>query len=194
MEFYPRQSRLQNEIGKVVMRFVVQANGTLESIEFERSSGYKRLDQAAKKLLESCKFKAGMLNGKLQKSFSTLEIEWSLDESISMCPDKQPSSQWTNCVGFVITNDGQYSGNFVRGKESGFGIFLDAKGIQYVGNFFDGKPDGLGVQFESNGTVLASGRWFDGKLIEARDLSLSSFPFNPILASNAQLSTRTEEN
>ena len=36
-------------------------------------------DQAARKLLETCKFKPGMVNGKLEKSSATLEVVWKLD-------------------------------------------------------------------------------------------------------------------
>ncbi|MFM7503003.1 MAG: energy transducer TonB [Betaproteobacteria bacterium] len=78
-EFYPRQSRQLNETGTVVLRFVVEANGTLSSVDVEKSSGYRRLDQAARKLLETCKFKPGMVNGKLEKSSATLEVVWKLD-------------------------------------------------------------------------------------------------------------------
>jgi protein TonB len=78
-EYYPRQSRQLNETGTVLLRFVVEANGSLSSVEVEKSSGYRRLDQAARKLLETCKFKAGMVNGKLEKSSATLEVVWKLD-------------------------------------------------------------------------------------------------------------------
>ncbi len=78
-EFYPRQSRQLNETGTVVLRFVVEANGSLSSVDVEKSSGYRRLDQAARKLLETCKFKPGMVSGKLEKSSATLEVVWKLD-------------------------------------------------------------------------------------------------------------------
>jgi protein TonB len=58
---------------------MVEANGTLSAIDVEKSSGYRRLDQAARKLLETCKFKPGMVNGKLEKSSATLEVVWKLD-------------------------------------------------------------------------------------------------------------------
>ena len=78
-EFYPRQSRQLNETGTVVLRFVVEPNGALSSVDVEKSSGYRRLDQAARKLLETCKFKPGMVNGKIEKSAATLEVVWKLD-------------------------------------------------------------------------------------------------------------------
>ncbi|NBO04299.1 MAG: TonB family protein [Betaproteobacteria bacterium] len=78
-EYYPRQSRQLNETGTVILRFVVEVNGSLSSVDIEKSSGYRRLDQAARKLLETCKFKPGMVNGKLEKSSSTLEVVWKLD-------------------------------------------------------------------------------------------------------------------
>jgi TonB family protein len=78
-EFYPRESRLLNQQGTVVLRFNVEADGRLAQVEVERSSGFERLDLAAKLLLYSCKFKPGMVNGKLEKTSATLEVIWKLD-------------------------------------------------------------------------------------------------------------------
>jgi TonB family protein len=78
-EFYPRQSRQKNEQGVVLLRFTVEMDGKLLRVDVERSSGYRRLDLAAKRFLESCKFNPGMLNGKPESSSSTVEVMWRLD-------------------------------------------------------------------------------------------------------------------
>jgi len=63
----------------VVLRFFVEADGSLGPVEVQRSSGYRRLDQAARKLLETCKFKPAIVQGKNERGPTTLEVVWKLD-------------------------------------------------------------------------------------------------------------------
>ena len=77
--FYPRHSKLLNETGTVVLRFFVEADGTLGNVEVTRSSGFDRLDTAAIQLLETCTFRPAIVRGKSARSASTLEVVWALD-------------------------------------------------------------------------------------------------------------------
>lgn len=63
----------------MVLRFVVEADGTLGNVEVARSSGFRRLDQAARRLLETCKFKPAMVQGRIERGSTTLEVVWKLD-------------------------------------------------------------------------------------------------------------------
>ena len=78
-DYYPRQSKQLNETGTVVLRFFVEADGKLGTVVVERSSGYRRLDQAARRLLETCRFKPAMVQGKIDRGPATLEVVWKLD-------------------------------------------------------------------------------------------------------------------
>ncbi|NDC85609.1 MAG: energy transducer TonB [Betaproteobacteria bacterium] len=84
-EFYPRQSRQLNETGTVILRFVVEVNGSLSSVDIEKSSGYRRLDQAARKLLETCASKAPTIFGKPERGSGYLAVVWELLER-ERCP------------------------------------------------------------------------------------------------------------
>lgn len=53
---YPAMSRRQGEEGKVVLRVRVSAQGTSLSVEIKQSSGYTRLDEAARAAVEKWRF------------------------------------------------------------------------------------------------------------------------------------------
>jgi TonB family protein len=175
--FYPRQSRQLNETGVVLLRFFVRANGSLSSVEVEKSSGYRRLDQAARKLLETCKFKPGMVSGKIEESSGTHEVIWKLDESTSNdafapgsvtrlppCPPKGPAF---NCFGRLING---YDG-------------------VYVGEIKNNLEQGMGILYSQNGEVSIAGRWEEGRFTESVSLSTIRFPFTSPFLATPQLST-----
>ena len=79
VDHYPRHSKLLNETGTVVLRYFVEADGELGTVEVERSSGYDRLDMAAQRLLQTCKFAPAMVQGNIARGSATLEVVWRLD-------------------------------------------------------------------------------------------------------------------
>ena len=186
--FYPSASRLLRESGRVVLSFYVESNGEIASPNVVRSSGSKRLDDAAKVLLMSCKGKPSLVDGEFKRSSGHLEVIWSLDPSIdSECPRDLKSNNWSSCFGTTSDRDGRYSGYFKMGKPSGFGVLSQTSGAQYVGNFTDGKPDGLGIQYASNGTVIASGNWVEGSLSKAEDIKPDLLPFDSSFANQSNV-------
>ncbi len=54
---YPRESREKGEEGKVVLDVVVSAEGRAEAVTIVESSGFERLDDAAKKAIYSARFR-----------------------------------------------------------------------------------------------------------------------------------------
>src|SRR5213075_578262 len=56
---YPPDSLRANEAGVVLLKFLVDVDGNVAETMVERSSGYQRLDEAAKTALQVCKFKPG---------------------------------------------------------------------------------------------------------------------------------------
>jgi protein TonB len=60
---YPEESRAAREQGLVMLRVAVTENGDAASVSILRSSGYFRLDQAARRTVQHWKFRAGMAGG-----------------------------------------------------------------------------------------------------------------------------------
>ncbi|NBO39634.1 TonB family protein [bacterium] len=75
---YPPESRRMNETGITILRFGVEPSGILSFVDIEKSSGFRRLDEAARKFLETCKFSLGTVNGKPERSSGTFNVEWRL--------------------------------------------------------------------------------------------------------------------
>ena len=77
---YPRESLHDNETGIVVLQFLIGTDGiTLES-RIEKSSGFRRLDEAARRALSLCRFKPGTEDGKPVQSWATIEYLWKVED------------------------------------------------------------------------------------------------------------------
>jgi protein TonB len=63
---YPRESQRKREHGTVVLRVLVDAVGRPAQIQVERSSGYARLDTAAREAVEKFLFRPYEVNGVAQ--------------------------------------------------------------------------------------------------------------------------------
>jgi protein TonB len=75
---YPPQSRLLGETGAVVLKFLVDVNGAVLDSQVESSSGHPRLDEAARAALSLCRFKAGTVDGRPEKSWAKLRYVWKI--------------------------------------------------------------------------------------------------------------------
>jgi periplasmic protein TonB len=62
--YYPPQSLKLKEQGTVTNAFCVDADGKVVSVQLDRSSGYKRLDEAALRLTRNSRWRAGTQNGR----------------------------------------------------------------------------------------------------------------------------------
>jgi protein TonB len=60
---YPRDALQRHEQGTVILRVLVGADGLPQSVEIEKSSGSRSLDQAARAAVEHWTFQPGTLNG-----------------------------------------------------------------------------------------------------------------------------------
>ena len=66
---YPRASRSMGEEGEVLIRALVSVDGKISSAQVVRSSGYPRLDEAAKAAVEAASL-AGKLGKAAEKEFN----------------------------------------------------------------------------------------------------------------------------
>lgn len=76
---YPSASRRLEEEGTVSLRFLVGADGKVMQSEVEKSSGYKRLDEAARAGLSKCLFKPATVDGKPEQGWASMKYTWRLE-------------------------------------------------------------------------------------------------------------------
>jgi len=76
---YPPAARRANETGTVRLQMLIDESGKVVESKVERSSGSRRLDEAARAALELCKFKAATVNGKPTRAWARLEYVWTLE-------------------------------------------------------------------------------------------------------------------
>ncbi len=76
---YPMASRRADESGTVTLRFLIDVDGHAIKSEVERSSGHRRLDEAARQALGTCRFKPGTVDGKPEQSWARLKYDWKLE-------------------------------------------------------------------------------------------------------------------
>lgn len=76
---YPSASRRLEETGTVVVRFLIDVDGRVVDSKVESTSGYDRLDEAARNALGRCQFKPGSVDGKPEKTWASIKYIWKLD-------------------------------------------------------------------------------------------------------------------
>src|SRR4051812_18163883 len=65
---YPPAARRANETGTVLLNFLIDVNGKVLESKIERSSGSRRLDEAARAGLELCNFRPASVDGRPQRA------------------------------------------------------------------------------------------------------------------------------
>lgn len=75
---YPQRSLDKNEEGTVVFRFLIGLDGSVVNSILVQSSGYDRLDQAAKEAFQRCKFVPGRIDGVPRQTWVRQPFQWRL--------------------------------------------------------------------------------------------------------------------
>lgn len=76
---YPPLSRRMGEEGKVILHILVNERGHAEKVDVHRSSGFQRLDDAARSAVQKAIFKPYLENGKALPVIATATIHFSLE-------------------------------------------------------------------------------------------------------------------
>ena len=76
---YPSASKRLEEEGTVQLKFLVGVDGKVIESAIEKSSGFRRLDKAARAGLSKCKFRPGTVDGKPQQSWASMKYTWRLE-------------------------------------------------------------------------------------------------------------------
>ena len=87
---YPAASRSLEEEGVVQLKFLVGTDGKVIESQVEKSSGFRRLDEAARQGLLKCQFKPEVVGGVPQQIWGSMKYTWKLD--LPPAPLAQPSS------------------------------------------------------------------------------------------------------
>jgi protein TonB len=76
---YPLISKRMNEEGKVMLRVLVNEKGRPERVDVQKSSGYARLDEAARQAVLRALFKPHVEDGKPVAVYAIVPIKFQLD-------------------------------------------------------------------------------------------------------------------
>jgi protein TonB len=76
---YPAMSRRMGEQGKVLLRILVDEHGRAERIDLQRSSGFPRLDEAARVAASRALFKPHVEDGRAIPVYVVVPVGFSLD-------------------------------------------------------------------------------------------------------------------
>lgn len=76
---YPAISRRLGEQGKVLVRVLIGVNGQPERVEIKRSSGFERLDNAARDYVMKCRYVPGKVNGVVQAMWYEAPVNFVLE-------------------------------------------------------------------------------------------------------------------
>ena len=162
---YPSSSKRLEEEGTVQLKFLVGADGKVIESAVEKSSGFRRLDEAARQSLSKCTFKPGTKDGVDVQSWASMKYTWRLGlvSELPTCQGSQPRL-WNNCYGTIKSSIGyEYVGDFLDGKRHGQGAYEYLNGDRYVGQFKDDKFNGQGTFSFSIGDVY-EGEFKDGNI------------------------------
>jgi len=77
---YPPASLRAEETGTTTVRFTIDVDGRAIQSQVIKSSGHKRLDEAARAALGLCRFKPGTLDGKPYQSSVDMQYVWKLNQ------------------------------------------------------------------------------------------------------------------
>jgi protein TonB len=76
---YPAQSRRLGEQGRVLLRVLVNEQGRAQAVEVQQSSGFARLDAAAREAVLRARFRPHMADGKAVTVYAIVPISFRLD-------------------------------------------------------------------------------------------------------------------
>jgi protein TonB len=78
---YPPASLREGDEATVVRMFPIGIDGIATESRIERSSGFKWLDEAARRALALCKFKPGTENGEPLQSWARIDYKWQIQDA-----------------------------------------------------------------------------------------------------------------
>ena len=75
---YPKESLINREQGTVILRVLVGADGMVEAVEIEKTSGFYRLDKAAREAVRGWTFHPAMRGGVAASGWALVPVTFNL--------------------------------------------------------------------------------------------------------------------
>lgn len=102
--------------------------------------------------------------------------------SLPLCKGTEVN-KWDRCFGFEPRRNysfatGDFAGEYMNGLRTGRGTYTYFNGDRFVGEYKNHQPNGLGIEYNSDGKVVASGAYKDGKLVSSFAVDMNRFPFD----------------
>ena len=157
---YPSASKRLEEEGTVQLKFLVGADGKVIESAVEKSSGFRRLDEAARQSLSKCTFKPGTKDGVAVESWASMKYTWGLSYPPCVGSD---ITNWKSCLGTLSTPIGGLS----------------------VVEYEAGKKRGRGIEYDATGNVIRDGIFECENLVSEQNLNRKLYPFNAKLTANS---------
>ena len=159
---YPSASKRLMEEGTVQLRFLVGVDGKVIESVVEKSSGFRRLDEAARDGLSKCTFKPSVKEGQIVQGLTRMRYTWMLEVS-APCSGSD-ASKWRSCLGTLTTPTG---------------------GLLVVEYNEAGKKNGRGIEYDGARNVIRAGIFEGENLVSGRNLDKKLYPFVSQLPSNS---------
>ena len=61
------------------LSFLIDVDGRVLESKVERSSGYRRLDEAARAALGACKFRPATVDGRPERAWARIDYDWKIE-------------------------------------------------------------------------------------------------------------------
>lgn len=158
---YPSVSKTLLEEGTVQLKFLVGSDGKLIESAVDKSTGFRRLDEAARIGLSKCTFIPAIKDGLYVEGWASMKFTWRIDVS-APCAGSD-ASKWKSCLGTLTTPTG--------------GMSVVEYGV--------GKKIGRGIEYDSSGKVIRAGIFEGENLVSERNLDPKLYPFNTQLLANS---------
>lgn len=173
---YPSASKRLEEEGTVTLRYLVGTDGKVISAEVEKSSGFKRLDEAARSALVKCQFKPVLEDGVPVQRVSKQNYTFRLENAAKISPVQYKVSDLNGVLlkngtfpkmRFVSFSETEYLS--INCRLSNNPIYVSAQNIpinKFIENAFNSELQEANL-YSEQGMVLTA---------DIKRVSVSTFP------------------
>jgi TonB family protein len=175
---YPSFSRRLEEEGSVEVLFLVEADGKVNAAAVEKSSGFRRLDEAATRGVSTCQFKPLIVGGVTQQSWASMKFTFRLETNTAQ--SNVPIAQTANATNVSASLGALPAclGDKTATWNNCLGTFTYFYGAKDVNEYQNGMRNGQGIEYDKNGSVISAGTWKNNQQVSSHAVDKTKVPFN----------------